>query len=82
MQRQGRVAEAADTWGFYSLIRSVNDQDTLFANLKVATAGYPLYGRVELQSGRRLGQALKPGDVVASEWDSVGVLQHPVVAAP
>ena len=66
MQRQGRVAQAADTWGFYSLIRSVKDQDTLFANLKVATAGYPLYGRVELQSGRRLDQALKPGDVVVA----------------
>lgn len=66
LQQQGRVAQAADTWGFYSLVRGISGDKTLFVNLKVATTGYPLYGRVELQSGRRLEEVLKQGDVVVA----------------
>lgn len=66
LEEQGQVAEAVDTWGFYSLIRAVSGEKTLFANLKVAGAGYPLYGRVELLSGRRLAEVLRQGHAVVA----------------
>jgi len=66
LQRQGTIAAVVDTYGFYSLLRSSPGGQTLFANLKVVESGYPFYGRVELQSGRRLDQALRAGEVVVA----------------
>jgi len=66
LQRQGKIAAAVDTYGFYSLIRSSRGERTQFANLKVVGEGYPFYGRVSLQSGRRLGQVLKAGEIVVA----------------
>ncbi len=65
--KDGSVETALATYEFYSLLRSVSSDATLFANLMVIEEGYPLYGRVELQSGRTLAQALKAGDVVVAD---------------
>jgi len=66
LRRQGKIAAAVDTYGFYSLIRSSRGEQTLFANLKVVGGGYPFYGRIDLQSGRRLEQVLRAGEIVVA----------------
>ena len=66
LQKDGLVAEAVETWEFYTVLRSPEKEKTLFANLKVVEAGYPLYGRVELASGRDFGKVLGPGEVAVA----------------
>jgi putative ABC transport system permease protein len=61
-----RAERIVNTYEFYSLLRSTLSEDTLFANIKVVEEGYPLYGRVDLQSGRTLADVLSAGKVVVA----------------
>lgn len=66
---------ALKTYEFYSVVRVRGTQRTLLAALKLVEPGYPLYGTVELQSGRTLDDALVQGTIVveASLLDRLGV---------
>ncbi len=55
---------AVRTYEFYSVIRPLTGERTLFCRLKVVGPGYPLYGRVGLRSGRPLARVLTAGRVV------------------
>lgn len=56
------------TYEFYSVVRSISGDRSLLSRLKAVEPGYPLYGRVELQSGRPFaiaaGQVLVEQDVL------------------
>ncbi|WP_163337243.1 ABC transporter permease [Desulfopila sp. IMCC35008] len=54
------------TWRFYSVVRAENDA-TLFANIMAVGRAYPLYGAVDLQSGRALRSKLRPGYAVVED---------------
>lgn len=55
---------ATESWEFYSVARKESGDDFLFSNIKAVADGYPLYGTVELASGRPFTEALRPGDVI------------------
>jgi putative ABC transport system permease protein len=62
-EERGTV-ESVKTYGFYSVVRVPAEDRSLLAALKVVERGYPLYGSVELQSGRRFEEALGQGRIV------------------
>lgn len=59
-QEQIRVARIYE---FYSVVRTLDQRDSLLAHLKIVDANYPFYGRVELASGRALHDVLQPGAI-------------------
>jgi len=59
----GRIATAR-MYEFYSIVRTVEEERSLLAMLKVAGRGYPFYGQVVLASGHGFEQALQPGTVI------------------
>ncbi|MCU0575084.1 MAG: FtsX-like permease family protein [Syntrophobacteraceae bacterium] len=56
--------QSVKTYEFYSVVRVRGTHRTLLAGLKVVEPGYPLYGSVDLQSGRSLDDVLVQGDVI------------------
>ena len=64
-EQQGR-AELAQVYEFYAMMQPLSPPHdaSLLTHLKVVEAGYPFYGRVELESGRELHEVLTPGHVV------------------
>jgi len=71
LTQAGRAA-AVRTWGFYSVARKNDGSGSLLCNIKVVEKNYPLYGRVDLVSGRELSQVLKAGKIVVGQ----GLLQR------
>ncbi len=66
-EKQGHLT-ATRTVAFYSIVRpSGTNAESLLASLKVVEPPYPLYGTVELQSGRSLGEVLAPGSAVVEQ---------------
>lgn len=49
---------------FYSVLQDVTSENSLLVNIKSVEQNYPLYGEVQLKSGRSLHKVLKPGFVV------------------
>ena len=64
---QKGVARGVRVYELYSVIRSTTGDRTLLSRLKAVEPGYPLYGRVDLQSGRTLDQVLSAGQVVVEQ---------------
>ncbi|KJS01752.1 MAG: hypothetical protein VR65_08445 [Desulfobulbaceae bacterium BRH_c16a] len=62
--RQEEGITSVDTWEFYSMARTEDGNKSLFSNIKAVESGYPLYGQVELRSGREFAGVLQPGKVV------------------
>jgi len=58
--------ERVRTWEFYSVARREDGRDSLFSNIKAVEQGYPLYGEVELASGRDFSQVLQPGQAIVA----------------
>jgi putative ABC transport system permease protein len=54
------------TWEFYSVARAKDGEKSLLSNIKVVDNGYPLYGEVNLRSGRKIGSVLRPGKAVVA----------------
>lgn len=57
---------AVNTWEFYSVARSEDGRASLFSNIMAVDRLYPLYGQVELRSGRDFTSVLAPGKVVVA----------------
>jgi putative ABC transport system permease protein len=62
LRRQGQI-RVARIYEFYSVVRTLDQRDSLLAHLKIVDANYPFYGRVELASGRALHDVLQPGAI-------------------
>lgn len=52
---------------FYTVARNPAETLNLFVNIKAVDNSYPLYGSVELASGKRFSDSLLPGTVVVAE---------------
>jgi putative ABC transport system permease protein len=63
LRRDGGVTMVG-TWEFYSVARKADGSASLFSNIKAVENGYPLYGRVELRSGREFADVLRPGQAI------------------
>jgi len=66
LESQGRIRSAA-TLQFHSLVRTVTEDASLLCSLKVVAPQYPFYGRVELRSGKALGDVLTAGRIVVEQ---------------
>ncbi len=66
---------AVRTWGFYSVARKSDESASLLCNIKGVESGYPLYGRVDLRSGRAFSQVLVEGKIVVGQGvlDRLGI---------
>ncbi|NNK84468.1 MAG: FtsX-like permease family protein [Desulfobacterales bacterium] len=62
----GRVKKAR-YYRFYSVVRTIDDDQSLLSDVKIVEAGYPFYGEVVLKSGRSFHHVLKPGSVVVGQ---------------
>ncbi len=60
-------AVSAATHECYSVVRTRSGPASLLANIKIVSLSYPLYGRVELQSGRTFDRVLGPGRIVVAQ---------------
>ena len=69
------AAAAARLWEFYTVARLTDADRSLLVNVKAAEPGYPLYGAVELASGRPLGDVLTSGQAVVEQavLDRLGI---------
>jgi putative ABC transport system permease protein len=63
---QEKGVRALETWEFYSVARREDGRDSLFSNIKAVEDGYPLYGVLELQSGRDFSSVLQPGTAIVA----------------
>ena len=63
---QGRVQRTI-YYEFLSVVRSVDDQTSMPAQLKVVENAYPYYGKVKLASGRNLRDVLGAGQIIAAQ---------------
>lgn len=62
----GRVKKTR-YYRFYSVVRTIDDDQSLLSDVKIVEAGYPFYGEVVLKSGRSFHHVLKPGSVVVGQ---------------
>ncbi|MBW4054844.1 MAG: FtsX-like permease family protein [Proteobacteria bacterium] len=56
--------ETARVYDFYSVVRTIDNKESLLSDLKVVEKGYPFYGAVTLASGRPFGEVLTAGGVI------------------
>ena len=66
LENENKITSAR-IWEFYSMVRRQGDTESLLAKLKVVQSGYPLYGKVELKSGRNIGDVLKKGRIIVAQ---------------
>ena len=64
--RQKAGGEWIRTYEFYSVVRPVKGEESLFVSIMAVAPQYPLYGTVELTSGRDFSQVLGRGQVVVA----------------
>jgi putative ABC transport system permease protein len=62
-----RIVDSARIYEFYTVVRAMQEKGSLLAKVKVAEKGYPFYGRVELASGRPLGDVLTRGNIIVEQ---------------
>ena len=66
LQRKKEI-ESARVYDFYSVVRTMDGERSLLADLKVVEPGYPFYGQMELASARPSRDVLSPGNVVVEQ---------------
>ena len=71
-----KKATAVRTRAFYSVARKSDESGSLLCNIKVVENGYPLYGRVDLASGREFSQVVGAGKIVVGQGvlDRLGIV--------
>ena len=62
-----KAIEAARIYEFYSVVRKVEEDKSLLAQLKVVEPGYPFYGHVQLASGRPFHGVLTSGRIIVEQ---------------
>jgi len=65
-EQQDQILAQTRSWEFYSVVRNPANEATRFSNILVVEPLYPLYGEVQLQSGRTLHEQLTPGSTVVA----------------
>lgn len=58
------IQSMSRSWEFYSVVRSSSGDNTQFSNIMAVSSTYPLYGSVDLESGKVFQQVLTPGNIV------------------
>ncbi len=73
---EDKRATAVRTREFYSVVRTSDESGSLLCNIKVVENGYPLYGRVDLASGREFSEVLDAGKIVVGHGllDRLGIV--------
>lgn len=66
LEGEGKVSSTM-VYEFYSVIRSADEGENLFAAIKLVDGNFPLYGKVELLSGLELSIQLKRGSCIVAE---------------
>lgn len=66
-KERSREIETARLYEFYSVVRVPDRDASLLSDLKIVEPGYPFYGSVELASGRRFAEVLRPGHIVVEQ---------------
>jgi putative ABC transport system permease protein len=66
LEQEGRVVSTM-IHEFYSVVRSSAGDNTLFAKIKAVDDNFPLYGRIELASGRPLPAVLRSGTTIVAD---------------
>ncbi len=68
-------ARISRLWEFYSVVQATASEATLLSSVKIVDKAYPLYGNVELASGRKLEDVLVGGAAVVEKnlLDRLGV---------
>jgi putative ABC transport system permease protein len=61
--RQGLI-EIARVYELYSVVRTLELQNSLLAHLKLVDTHYPFYGQIELASARPFHKVLQPGAII------------------
>lgn len=56
--------DIVQTWRFYTVVRNARETASVLSAVKVVEPGYPLYGRVELDSGLPFSERLTSGNVI------------------
>lgn len=64
---QQEVVEGTLVNEFYSMIRNPLSEKSILSDLKVVDGGYPLYGQVELLSGREFQEVLREGSIIVEQ---------------
>jgi len=65
-EQQGAV-QGALVNRFYSMARNPQREQSMLCDLKVVEKGYPLYGKVELLSGREFSAVLRQGSIIVEQ---------------
>jgi len=55
------------TLEFYTVALSENKDNSLFSSIKAVEPSYPFFGTIEIASGKKLSEVLKPGSVVVAQ---------------
>ncbi len=66
LERENKI-EIARIFKFYSVVRAVEGEGSLLADVKVVEPGYPFYGTVRLASGRPLSEVLTRGNIAVDQ---------------
>ncbi len=66
-KEQSHQIKTARVYQFYSVVRGMDNQASLLADLKIVEAGYPFYGSVKLASGRNFSEQLTAGNVIVEQ---------------
>ena len=59
--------ETARVYEFYTMVRTMHNEASLLADLKIVEPGYPFYGAVELVSRRPFSEVLTAGSVIVEQ---------------
>ena len=65
-EAQGLI-KSARLYQFYSVVRVVEEDNSLLSELKVVEPGYPFYGEIELASQRSFNEVLVSGSVIVAQ---------------
>lgn len=66
IKNKGEI-EGARVYEFYSVVRAVDTENSLLADIKVIEPGYPFYGNVELASGKAFHNQLTKGSIIVEQ---------------
>ncbi len=59
--------EKARYYRFYSVVRTIDENQSVLSDVKIVEKRYPFYGKVILKSGRSFHDVLIPGSVVVAQ---------------
>ncbi len=65
--RERGLVRSAKVYDFYSVVRTLQENDSLLTDLKIVEPAYPFYGTVELKSKRPFEEVLTRGKIIVEQ---------------